>query len=137
MYTKKKFKIIILSSPQAPIFARSALYFRETLHRTTDSVRSVPSVPSVRIFEEILYGGSEVVHNAVVKYGIFGRFWREPKKYPCKGRIKSSSICVTRSPVLDVFFCTFFDFFLIIVSEGNGASRPCRHGAPGIVFVTL
>ena len=64
------------------IIARSALYFRETSPRTTDSVRSVP------IFEEILYGGSEVVHSAVVKYVIFGRFWRGPRKIPLLSRIK-------------------------------------------------
>ena len=69
------------------LFARCALYFRETSPRTTDSVRSVPSVP-FRIFEEILYGGSEVVHSAVVKYVIFGRFWRGPRKIPLLSRIK-------------------------------------------------
>ena len=35
-----------------------------------------------RIFEEILYGGSEVRDMSVVKYVIFGRFWREPRKIP-------------------------------------------------------
>ena len=46
------------------------------------------SVRSVRVFEEILYGGSEVVHSAVVKYVIFGRFWRGPRKIPLLSRIK-------------------------------------------------
>ena len=64
------------------LIARSALYFRETSPRTTDSVRSV------RIIEEILYGGSEVVDSAVVKYVIFGRFWRGPRKIPLLSRIK-------------------------------------------------
>ena len=32
------------------------------------------------------------------------------EKYPCKVGL-SSSICVKRSPVLDVFFCTFLRFF--------------------------
>ena len=43
---------------------------------------------SVRIFEEILYGGSEVRDTSVVKYVIFGRFWRGPRKIPLLSRIK-------------------------------------------------
>ena len=91
------------------LIARSALYFRDTSPRTTDSVRSVPSVP---------YGFLRRFCTEDLKLStapwlsmLFSEdFGGDPEKYPCKVGL-SSSICVTRSPVLDVFFCTFLRFF--------------------------
>ena len=68
------------------IFLREALFTFGTLHPEL-RILSVPSVP-FRIFEEILYGGSEVRNMSVVKYVIFGRFWRGPRKIPLLSRIK-------------------------------------------------
>ena len=52
------------------------------------SVRSDYYYYYVRFFWEILYGGSEGGDSAVVKYVIFGRFWRGPRKIPLLSRIK-------------------------------------------------
>ena len=68
---------------------REALFTFGRLHPEL-RILSVPfrTFRSVRIFEEILYGGSEVRDMSVVKYVIFGRFWRGPRKIPLLSRIK-------------------------------------------------
>ena len=96
-------------APRGRLSLREALFTFGRLHPEL-RILSVPYVRSARFLRRFCTEDLKWTTAPWLSMLFSEDFGGNLEKYPCKVGL-SSSICVRRSPVLDVFFCTFLRFF--------------------------